>query len=179
MFYFYHYYEKKVGPFVSLSGLEIKEQMKIQSELTTPFHIENRNEWYYERRKYLEQLVRSMFIKKGGLPLLDVPHYMAIGECPFLATWFKDSEYIRIPVDEFDLQSISFTYGDTFPTFSTRVIEHFPMECRNKVYFFDEIIEIIQKYGLPQDSWDGTYESPCYVEVQVWSDTPIKHYRTF
>jgi len=53
------------------------------------------------------------------------------------------------------------------------------MEYRNKVYLFDEIIEIIQKYGLPQDSWDGTYESPCYVEVQVWSDSPIKHYRTF
>ena len=174
--YLYHYFERKIGPFISTSGLSIEEAMKIQSQLTTPFHIENRNQRYYERRQYLEQLVRLMFIEKGGKPALNVPYYMAIGECPFLATWFEESEYVKIPINEFDLQTISFTYGDTFPTFSSRITDG--MEYRNKVYLYDEILKIIEKYGLPQDSWDGTYASPCYVEVQVWSDMPVIHYRT-
>jgi len=156
--------------------LSIEEAMRIQSELTTPFHVENRNQRYYERRKYLEQLVRSLFIEKGGKPVLDVPYYMIIGESRFLPTWFEDSEYIKIPINEFDLQTTSFTYGDTFPTFSERVNDG--MEYRKKVYLYDEILILIEKYGLPQDSWDETYESPCYVEAQVWSDIPIKHYRT-
>ena len=176
MIYLYHYFERKIGSFVSVSGLSIEESMKIQSQLTTPFHIENRNQRYYERRKYLEQLVRSLFIEKGGEPILAVPHYMAIGECPFLATWFEDSEYLKIPINEFDLNTLSFTYGDTFPTFSTSVNDG--MEYRKKVYLYDEILALIKKHGLPQDTWDGTYASPCYVEVQVWSDTPIIHYRT-
>ena len=173
--YLYHYFEQKVGPFVSISGLSIDEAMKVQSQLTTPFHIENRSQKYYERRQYLEQLVRSLFIEKGGKPILNVPHYMAIGECPFLSTWFENSDYIKIPIDEFDLQTISFTYGDTFPTFSQRITDN--LEYRKKIYLYEEILTIVQKYGLPQDSWDGTYESPCYVEVQVWSDETIKKYR--
>lgn len=32
-----------------------------------------------------------------------------------------DDEYIKIPIKEFDLKSISFTYGDSHPTFSERV----------------------------------------------------------
>ena len=176
MIHLYHYFERKIGPFVSVSGLSIEEAMIVQSQLTTPFHIENRNKRYYERRKYLEQLVRSMFIEKGGRPVLEVPHYMVIGECPFLATWFEDSAYIKIPIDEFDLQTLSFTYGDTFPTFSERITDG--MEYRKKVYLYDEILAMIRKYGLPQDSWDETYESPCYVEVQVWSDIPINQYRS-
>ena len=172
----YHYFERKIGPFVSISGMSIEDAMKIQSQLTTHFHKEYRNQRYYERRQYLERHVRTLFIEKGGKPILDVPYYMIIGESSFLATWFEDSDYIMIPISEFDLQTISFTFGDTFPTFSPRVTDN--MEYRKKVYFYDEILTLIQKYGLPQNTWDGTYESPCYVEVQVWNDTPIKHYRT-
>jgi len=175
MIYLYHYFEQKAGPFISVSGLPIEEAMKIQSQLTTDFHLKYRSREYYERRKYLEQLVRSMFIEKGGHPILDVPYYMVIGECPFLVTWFEEAMYVKIPINEFDFQTLSFTYGDTFPTFSTRVTDN--MEYRKKVYLYEEIISIIDKYGLPQNSWDGTYESPCYVEVQVWSDIPINQYR--
>lgn len=97
MIHLYHYFERKIGPFVSLSNLSVKDAMKVQAELdirNTSFHAGKRKEKYYERRKYLEQLVRTMFIKKGGQPILTVPHYMVIGECPWLATWFADSDYV-------------------------------------------------------------------------------------
>jgi len=174
-YYLYHYFERKMGPFVSMSGLSIEDQMKIQSQFTSSFFIENRTQRYYERRAELERLMRSLFIEKGGKPVLDVPYYMVLGESPFLTTWYEESEYIKIPIHEFDLQTISFTYGDTFPTFSERITDG--LEYRKKVYLYDEISGLIQKHGLPQDSWDGTYESPCYVEAQVWSDIPVCNYR--
>ncbi|MCL2372439.1 MAG: hypothetical protein FWC78_03455 [Defluviitaleaceae bacterium] len=158
-----------------MSGLPIGQAMVIQAQFTMSFRVENRNQRYYERRRELEQMMRQMFIDNGGKPAIGWPHYMCIGESPFLATWFEDSAFVRIPIEEFDLQTVSFTYGDTFPTFSPRAADG--MEYRGKLYFYDEILEIIQKYGLPQDSWDGTYASPCYVEAQVWSDMPIGRYR--
>ena len=158
-----------------MSGLSIESQMKIQSEFTASFLKENRNQRYYERRTELERVMRSLFIEKGGKPILDVPYYMCIGESPFLATWYEESEYIMIPIHEFDLLTLSFTYGDTFPTFSERITDG--LEYRKKVYLYDEILGLIQKYGFPQETWDETYESPCYIEVQVWSDVPITKYR--
>jgi len=175
--YLYHYYEKDTGPFVSLSNLIIEEAQKIQDGLK----VENktfaaqRNEKYLARRQFLEQLVRSLFIEKGGNPIRQTPHYMVIGVCPWLATWYKDSDYIKIPIEEFDMNTVSFTYGDTFPTFSPSVKDN--LEYRRNVYTYSEIVTIIDKYGMPQDSWnEPVFAKPCYVEAQVWSDIPIKYY---
>ena len=172
--YLYHYYERKVGPFVSLSGLPIEEAIKITSTKLNTLHA-GRGENYYARREYLEQLVRSMFIEKGGRPVRQTPHYMVIGECPWLATWFQDSDYIKIPIEKFDMKTVSFTYGDTFPTFSPKVTDD--LEYRRKVYTYNEILVIIEKYGMPQDFWaEPIFAQPAYVEAQVWSDIPIKYY---
>lgn len=176
--YLYHYFERKVGPFVSLSGLQVEDAMKIQTQLDNKnktFHAGKRTDKYYDRRKYLEQLVRKMFIEKGGLPIREIPHYMVIGECPWLATWFEDSDYIKIPIQEFDLYTVSFTYGDTFPTFSPHVTDD--MEYRRQVYRYDEILNIIEKYGMPQDYWnEPVFAQPAYIEAQIWSDIPINRY---
>lgn len=177
MSYLYHYYEKKIGAFVSLSSLDMKEAKQIQNQLG----IENktfaaqRNEAYLERRKYLEQLVRKLFIEKGGKPIRQTPHYMVIGECPWLLTWFEHSEYVKIPITEFDMKTVSFTYGDTFPTFSPHVTDN--LEYRRQVYTYDEILCMIEKYGMPQHlSTETIYAQPRYIEAQVWSDIPINYY---
>ncbi len=39
---------------------------------------------------------------------------MVVGECPWLATWFKNSDYVRIHIKDFDMKTVSFTYGDSF-----------------------------------------------------------------
>ena len=177
MDYLYHYYERETGPFVSLSNSTIEEAQQIQNRLKAENETfaAKRDDRYLTRRQYLEQLVRSMFIEKGGQPIRQTPHYMVIGECPRLAAWYKNGVYIKIPIKEFDMKTVSFTYGDTFPTFSPNVTDD--LEYRRKVYTYDEILVIIEKYGLPQDSWDEPiFAKPCYVEAQVWSDTPIKYY---
>ena len=60
--------------------------------------------------------------------------------------------------------------GDSHPTFSDRVNDG--KEYRKKLYTYDEILGVIEKFGLPQD-WnpDGKYGPEQYVEAHVWSDT--------
>lgn len=133
----------------------------------------HRNNGYLRKRHELEELARNIFISKGGRPLRKAPHYMVVGECEWLKTWYTEGDCVKIHISEFKLDTVSFTYGDLFPTFSPRVNDN--KEYRKNVYTYSEIIEIINRYGLPQE-WnrDGKFGPERYVEVQVWDDEPIK-----
>ena len=78
-----------------------------------------------------------------------------------------------IDTADLDLSTVSFTYGDSHPTFSARVNDG--KEYRKKLYTYDEILGVIEKSGLPQD-WNpnGKYGPERYVEAHVWSDRGIK-----
>lgn len=70
---------------------------------------------------------------------------------------------------------ISFTYGDSFPTFSDRVQDH--REYRRQIYTLPEILHLIEQYGLPQEIWPQEphfFGQPAYVEAQLWSDDPLR-----
>ena len=174
---FYHYYEKEKGPFVNLSDLDAENADKVMDEIRERGEIfaSQRNESYLARRRELEQLARGIFIKKGGKPIRRVPHYMVIEKCDWLKTWYKQGEYVKLPLQSFDLNTVSFSYGDLFPTFSDRVADG--KEYRRQVYTYDEILTLIDKYGLPQD-WnsDGRHGPERYIEVHVWSDDAIRGY---
>lgn len=177
----YHYFDKTIGPFVNLSDIPIdnakavldrirKEKPNVQSA--------QRDSEYMERRHYYEEILRSEFKKKGGIIKREVPHYMVVEHSPWLSTWFQNSAFIKIPIEEFDLRTISFTYGDSHPTFSLWPREDDWKEYRRQLYSYDEIIKIIEKYGLPQE-WnnDGKYGPERYVEAHIWSDETIDKYR--
>jgi hypothetical protein len=88
-------------------------------------------------------------MKKGGVIKRISPHYMVIGHSPWLSTWFENCDFIKISIKEFDLSTVSFTYGDSMPTFSLRKISD--KEYFHKVYTYDEILKIIDKYDLPRN----------------------------
>ena len=135
-----------------------------------------RHDKYIEYRHNCENIIRSEFEKKGGIITRKSPHYMVIGHSPWLSTWFEDSTYVKIPIEEFDLNTISFTYGDSMPTFSPKINDG--KEYRKKLYTYEEIRILIQKYGLPQD-WndDGKYGPERYIEAHIWSDETVNRYR--
>jgi hypothetical protein len=172
--YLYHYYEKIDGPFRNLSDLNINEAQKVLSKIKAKNEVfaSQRYDGYLERRLELEQIARKIFISKGGKPVRNVPHYMVVGECKWLKTWYKEGEFVKIHISKFDRDTISFSYGDLFPTFSPRVTDN--KEYRKNVYTYEEIVELIKKYGLPQE-WneDGRYGPERYIEIQVWSDEPL------
>lgn len=89
------------------------------------------------------------------------PHYLVIGECPFLASWYHDPAVFRLPLNSVDPSVISFTYGDSFPTFSDRVQDR--REYRRRIYTLPEILHLIEQYGLPQEP--HFFGQPAYVEA--------------
>ncbi|GAA4292803.1 hypothetical protein GCM10023142_28440 [Anaerocolumna aminovalerica] len=177
--YLYHYYDKSIGPFMNLSDIPIDEAKKVLNEFKQNkpnVQCAGRHVEYMETRLYYEELIRNLFIKKGGSVTRNAPHYMVVEHSPWLSTWYENSAYIKIPIEEFDLKTISFTYGDSHPTFSPKVDDS--KEYRKKVYMYDEILAIIKKYGLPQDwNHDGKFGPERYIEVQIWSDNPINKYK--
>ena len=178
--FLYHYYDKSIGLFKNLSDLTAEEANRVLQEIATTkpnVQCAKRSADYMQARAYYENILRSEFQKKGGLIRRRVPHYMVVEHSPWLSTWYENSSYIKIPIEEFDLRTISFTYGDSHPTFSDRVNDG--KEYRKKLYTYDEILEVIEKYGLPQ-AWndDGRYGPERYIEAHVWSDEVIGGYLT-
>jgi len=177
MIYLYHYFDRRTGPFRNLSDLPQARAKDILDAIRAKQEgfASQRDGAYLARRTELEQLAREMFIKKGGKPIRTVPHYMVAEACPWLLTWYREADCMKIPITDFDTDTVSFTYGDMFPTFSPRVNDG--REYRYKVYRYEEIVELIERYGLPQ-RWneDGRYGPERYIEAQVWSDEPIERY---
>ncbi|WP_243156364.1 hypothetical protein [Clostridium sp. C8-1-8] len=171
----YHYYEAEVGPFKTLSDLSIEEADKVLE------HIRGRGETYASKRskdymivrRELERKVRKMFMEKGGQPLRQVPISMTLGQCNWIKQWYKNGQEVKIPISKINPKTISFTYGDIFP--AMRYEDYKPYS--KKVYTLEEIEEVVELYGLPQQ-WnnDGSKGPKRYIEVQVWSDEPLEFY---
>lgn len=176
--YLYHYFDKSTGPFKNLSDLstdEAKAVLEQIRQIRPGSQSARRDARYVEHRRKCERILRSEFAQRGGLISRMAPHYMVVEHSPWLSTWYENSDFIKIPIQEFDIRTLSFTYGDSMPTFSPRVDDG--KEYRHRLYTYPEILEIIDRYGLPQD-WndDGKYGPERYIEVHVWSDDTICRY---
>lgn len=179
--FLYHYFDKKTGPFMNISELSMEQSNnvlnRIKEEKPTTQSAQRDTEYMFRRHMY-EDIMRKEFLKKGGIITRQVPHYMVVEHSPWISTWFENSAYIKIPIEEFDLKTVSFTYGDSHPTFSPWPRDDDWKEYRRKLYTYDEILVIMKKYGLPQD-WnnDGKFGPERYIEAHIWSDETINKYR--
>lgn len=170
-----HYYEATVGPFRSLTQLSEAEASSIQARLIAAGDVfaSKRQPDYLVIRRQLEAQVRTKFIEKGGRPKLHQPHYLIIGECDWLQSWYRDGQKIQIPLRKLHPDIVSFTYGDTFPAMRYQDGKAY----RGKVYKLGNLQNLIRQYGLPQ-KWNptGAYGPDRYIEAQLWSDSPIVQY---
>lgn len=176
--YLYHYFDKRTGPFKSLTGVSREEAQEIIDKIKEErpnSQCALGHDKYVQYRHNCEAILRREFAAKGGVMEIETPHYMVVEHSPWLSTWYEQCDFLKIPVEEFDLRTVSFTYGDSMPTFSDSVNDG--KEYRKKLYTYDEILEVIDKYGLPQE-WndDGVHGPERYIEAHVWSDKAIKRY---
>lgn len=111
---------------------------------------------------------------------------MTLGANKGLATWFHDPAVIKIPIREIDLDTVLFTYGDTFPVFKPSL--NTGEEWWGNVYFYNEILKLPEKYGLPEDpeyhSKNGVFPKDKsirdylrYIKAHVWDDAVLEKYR--
>jgi hypothetical protein len=166
-----HYYEAAEGPFRSLTTLPPHEAETILERIRRQEDrfAARRAPDYLTIRYDLEQQIRALFIEHKGCPRRDHPHYFILGECPWLKSWYNHGCEVRIPINAFSPNAVSFTYGDSFP--AMRYKDGKPY--RGQVYTLAQLPEIVQTYGLPQ-IWnsDGHGGPERYIEAQVWEEIP-------
>jgi hypothetical protein len=187
--YLYHYHESTVAPFLSYGNVSYEDalaMMKAQLE-RDPHNVNPRPEWFITRRREMESHVREAFIAKGGQPQKQYPYYMTLGAHDAMKTWFENASVLRIPADEFDMQTVSFTYGDMFAVMNPTLNTGEPYW--GQVYTYAEILDVIAAYGFPEptdynarlENWkhNGVYlnELLKYVEAHIWSDDVPEKYR--
>lgn len=171
----YHYFEKERGPFRNLSKMSVEEAELISNQIRIEGKVfaSQRSDEYLEIRRDLERQAREQFINKGGNPRNSFPHYMTLEACKWLESWYTEPGIIIMDWNAFSKDAISFTYGDLFPTMRYSDGKAY----RKQIYNKEEIIKIINEYGLPQD-WnsDGQQGPERYIEVQIWDEEIIERY---
>jgi len=183
--YLYHYFEQEAGPFLSVTSLPMNQAKKVLRRIQkrNPNLVNPDIKWFLARRYEMEKTVRERFIQRGGQAPRTAPIYMTLGEHPPLATWFDQAAVVKIPLEAFNLKTVSFTYGDMFPVFNPKLDDG--REYWAQVYFYDEILALIEKYGMPADEdynvRDKKYPDGVpinqrlkYVEAQVWCDDALR-----
>ena len=75
---------------------------------------------------------------------------------------------------------ISFTYPDSMPslaiaTDTTGREDLYRKPIHGQVFTLEEIIEVIQEYGMPGNKWktEEHWQYDRFIEAQVWDDWPI------
>jgi hypothetical protein len=171
----YHYYDRHRGPFRNLSDLPPAEAEAVLANIRQAGQTfaAKRTADYLTIRWELEERVRTLFIAKCGQPRRSRPHYFTVGACPWLLDWYVDGCALIVPLGGIAPESISFTYGDTFP--AMRLQDGRPY--RGQVYTVDELPLLINEYGLPQE-WnpDGKAGPDRYIEAQLWDELPLLSY---
>ncbi|MBO0995566.1 hypothetical protein [Bacillus sp. SD088] len=145
--FLYHYYDDSTGPFRNLSDLELAEAEQVLNDIRESKRgfASKRSFDYLKIRHRLELRARDLFISKGGKPLRTHPHYMTLGECPWLLDWYPTGQELLIPIAEFDSSVISFTYGDLFPTMRYQDGKSY----RGQVYTLEEIYPALTGSNTP------------------------------
>lgn len=174
---FYRYFYNIRDPFLKITNIQsdnVQEYLKLIKD--NSLAVRTYNTEYINNRLLSEKIMREKFIEKGGKPVLEHPHYFVLENCDY---WFYQEKNnvasLAINSNMFPKDIVSFTYGDSVPTFIPQYNDG--KEYRNKVYTTKEIKNIINKYSLPQ-LWNANckYGFENYIEVQVWSDDVIKDY---
>ena len=173
--YLSHYYDCTHPPFHSLSALLPDEAEAVLAAIRqrgTSF-ASQRKEDYLMIRRELEATVRQRFLDKGGQPQRASPHYMIVGSCDWLKSWYAQGCELHVALDRFDPLRVSFTYGDSFPAMRYEDCKPY----RKQVYTMAELPELVRCYGLPQ-VWNagGAHGPDRYIEAQVWSDEPLRQW---
>ncbi|SLM15591.1 conserved hypothetical protein [uncultured spirochete] len=180
--YLLHIYRKGSRPFQTLSdlpeamALQIMEQLYIEGAVFWERFKEPRS--YQSFRKQVEQTMRAAFKNKGGKPINKHPIYLIVGRPKWMdivsdEKTLQTTEILRVPLSMIKRESVSFAYPDSMVSAlmaAEQNPDYYEPEYHGKVFTFDEIMDIIEKKGLPGEGWETRMPKHYahYIEAQVW-----------
>jgi hypothetical protein len=174
-----HYHHKKDAPFQNLSSLTDEEALNVISNLrdregSVYSRFKNPRQ-YLKQRREVENWVRREFIKQGGKPNSDYPHYFVIERSSWIEAGYNGvSLALQFPVSDFRSDRVSFTYPDSMVSYwlksQTDQVFYRP-EYHGQVFMLNEISKIIDIFGIPGEEWktEETRKYDLFVEAQVWT----------
>ncbi|GAA4273047.1 hypothetical protein U6A24_07210 [Aquimarina gracilis] len=180
--FLYHYYEMDQGPFRNITENSFEKAVEIQENISVGFNS-NRPPNYIALRFALEKRLKKGFLAKGGEPSRDDPFYFTLGACDWVKSLYENPGVVKIPLDRFDHEHISFTYPDSMVSFQFHdepKLATYRKACNGQVYLLNELEELVKGYGLPSENkWNSkeALKYDRYIEVQIWDDTIIKEFQ--
>lgn len=183
--FIYHYFEKERGPFRSLSDVsddkiqKILDRSRIEDKesgkgtlLGSVYSDDN-----ITIRRRQEYMTRVTFEEKGGKPIRQFPYYAVLvreNDPTYeegIRNRYKNGDILRIPVKDFDMTAVSFTYGDQCSNINPAEYENFLANTyRPPVYTYEEMLNVIAERGWIPYTGDGGWPRPWYIEAQIWND---------
>ena len=188
-----HYYRADRRPFLNLSDLDGEQLASVLAELATP---EDRTlserrfgRRYMDLRRATEARARDLFIAAGGRPERTTPHYFVLGTSAWFAGLYRDVAAIRLPVADLPPSVTTATYGDSISAMGLGVPLGLPEPEAHagRLYRIEEVEDLVARYGLPDDTppkgrdgYTGHQHQrvDAYIEVQLWSDEPVRAHLT-
>lgn len=183
-----HYHSRSDRPFQNLSDLEpdklteVLDRLK-QRKAGNPDFKRVFGGRYMDFRRRTEDKLRDLFEARGGKPERRSPHYFVLGECAWFSGLYPDPEVVTLDWRVLAREVASFTYPDSFVSMRLGPEYGLPPDplkpYHERVFFLDELADVVAEHGLPDGSADEQYEGyekrefEKYIEVQVWSDSPV------
>ena len=138
-----------------------------------------------EMRRLVEARLHRLFVEAGGRPQRRSPHYFVLGESAWFRGLAAGMREVQLPLTALPNDVTSATRPDSFTAMEVGPEFGPPHERRPyhaRVFRLGELTDLVAEYGLPvsdrEDDYAG-YERRAterYVEVQVWSDDPVRSY---
>jgi hypothetical protein len=173
-----HYHHRDDPPFQNLSALTDDAAVQVIAGLRDRAGIVYRRfahpAKYWRQRRTTEKWLKREFIKKGGKPVLDYPHYFVVER----AIWIEEGYHGHsdmVLLADFQPSQVSFTYPDSMISYWLLSQTNQPFyhpEYHGQVFTVEEIQPVINQFGIPDTEWRtvASRRYDLFIEAQVWTD---------
>jgi hypothetical protein len=184
-----HYHLADKPPFLNLSDLDEAELAAVMQDLERRRASSGLKRVFGARYMHLRRLTEGrlyeLFLQAGGMPERKTPHYLVLGSSEWYRGLAPDTREVVLPLADLPTEVTSFTYPDSFTAMAFGPQFGLPLQsrpCHERVFRLAQLKDVIAEYGLPaggaEDRYEGYAHRPFekYIEVQVWSDEPIRSF---
>ena len=180
-----HYFELERGPFLNVCDLteaQVCSLIETERYAITAFNRFAMGPEFFEFRRAADDLLIESYRTKFHKEPEGRPFYAVLGEFDKTLTMFRSGQKIRIPIDDFEQDQITFMYPDHAHLISysgsaaPKLFYQIPADWRNQAFWgqlftYKEICDGYSTMGIgdmieswiSRDGWAG-----CYIEAHIW-----------